>query len=204
MGEKSVTLENNTDRPWVMAVFQTLPGSSGLDSVSWKQATAAESGSGSVSWTGALDVVIASYDESKRLYKPSQKLDATVGSAWKIVFDSGIQQLRQDGQAPIGTQIKISNASGLLANPGFGMDDSGAVYQRALLSGAAALFNTPPTFWVSLFDAIQPGKVIQQTSLNVKSVAAGPWQLQFPAGLDNAMLTAWLDGATLRTKLTYS
>jgi len=36
---RSITFNNQTDRTWTMAVYQTLPNSKGLDSVSWKQVT---------------------------------------------------------------------------------------------------------------------------------------------------------------------
>lgn len=201
---KSVTFENKTNSVWIMAVFQTLPFSSGLDSVSWKQVTVAGNGSNSVSWTGTTNAVIASYDAARRLYKPTQTLGAAVGSAWKIVYESGIQQLRENGQAPISTQIKISNESGLLANPGFGMDNSGAVYQRDLRSGTAVTFDMPSAFMVGLFSSIQQGEVIQQINAKILGVTVGPWPLEFPDGKDNATLTAWIDGQTLRTSLIYS
>jgi rhizosphere induced protein len=201
---KSVTFVNDTDSVWIMAVFQILPFASGLDSVSWKQVTVAGHGSNSVSWTGATNAVIATYDAAKRLYKPTQTCGAAVGSAWKIIYESGIQQLRENGQAPISTQIQISNESGLLANPGFGMDNSGAVYQRDLRSGTAVTFDTPPAFKVGLFSAIQQGEVIQRINTKALGVTAGPWPLEFPTGKDNATLTAWIDGESLRTSLIYS
>lgn len=206
---RSITFDNQTDRVWTMVVYQTLPRSTDLDSVSWQQVTVANSGGGTVSWTNTLNAVIAGYTATggTQLYKASQLLDATSGSAWKIVFESGIQQLQPDGRAPLATQIQIANVSGRLANPGLGMAGKGAVYQQGLPSGLKVLFETSPLFWVALFESIQPGEVITRGSdrkMSFLTTMAGPWALKYPPGQNSATLKAWIEGSSFQASLDYT
>lgn len=45
-----VDFANQTDRTWTMSVYQTVPGSIGLKSVSWKQTTVPKQGESGVEW----------------------------------------------------------------------------------------------------------------------------------------------------------
>lgn len=206
---RSITFNNQTDRTWTMAIYQTLPKSTNLDSVSWQQVTVAESGVNSISWANTFNAVIASYTDSegKQLYKAFQLPAASPGSAWKIVMKGGILQLQADGSAPLSTQIQIANVSGQLANPGLGMDGKGAVYQQGLFSGLSVLFETSPLLWVGLFDLISPGEVITgglNRKVSFMTTMAGPWALKYPAGQNGATLKAWIENSSLQTSLEYT
>lgn len=190
---------NDTDRTWTMAVYQTLPTSIGLESVSWQQTTVPQSGESGVSWEVTYDVVIANLVQigGKGVYKASQTLPATLGSSWQIVFRDGVQQLVPGATPVAGDQILISNDSGFSANPGIGMSGEGAVYQPDTLSGSDAQFLVEPSYYVGLFNDVQLGEVISS------NVVVGPLQLQYPDGLNLATLTAKLNGQNIVLTLTY-
>ena len=51
MAAYTMDFNNNAGRTWTMAVYQTIPSSVGLDSVSWKQ-SAAPNGGQTPAWSG--------------------------------------------------------------------------------------------------------------------------------------------------------
>ena len=191
--------DNQTNDTWSMAVYQTLPNSIGLDSVSWKQTTAPKGGRTGVNWEIAYDVALADYQQEGGIgvYTANQVLSANLGTAWNIVFKDNVQQLEAAGQAPSESQIIIHNKSNRLANPGIGMSGAGSVFKRNVNSGADAQFEVTPTYWIGLFNNVVLGEVISS------NVIVGPFKLQYPSGFNSATLSAWLDGANIMTKLTY-
>lgn len=191
---------NDTDRTWTMAVYQELPNSIGLDSVSWKQTTVPTSGESGVTWEVLYNVALADYVQTGGIgvYAASQILSAQLGSAWDIVFEDNVQQLQLVGSAPEPDQILINNVSGILANPGIGMSDAGSVYKRDVNSGASAQFEVTPTYWAGLFNNVELGEVISS------NVIVGPVQLQYPSGNNRATLTASLDGDNIVLDVSYS
>lgn len=199
MANYYVDFNNRTTETWTMAVYQELPNSIGLDSVSWKQSTAPRGGSTGVSWSEYFNVAIADYRQTGGIgvYKASQTLDADLGTAWDIVFQDGVQQLIETGTTTAG-QILITNKSNLLANPGIGMSGQGSVFKREMVSGASAQFSVKPTYYVGLFNKVQLGEVISS------NVIVGPLKIVFPAGQNLATLDATMDGANINLKLSYS
>jgi len=194
-----VDFQNNTDRVWTMAVYQTLPNSTGLDSVSWLQASAATGGSTGVQFDLTYNVALANYsqDDGRGVYKGTQILPADLGTAWEIVFDQGVQQLKPAGSAPLPQQILINNNSNKIANPGIGMSGSGSVYKRNVNSGAAAQFQVTPSYYVGLFNDVKKGEVISS------NVIVGPKNLKYPSGETQATVTADLDGANIILRIDY-
>lgn len=194
-----VDFNNNTDRTWTMAVYQTLPNSVGLDSVSWLQSTAPKGGSTGVQFDLTFNVALANYkqDGGIGVYKASQTLSADLGSAWQIVYADGVQQLEPAGSAPLPQQILITNASNKSANPGIGMSGSPSVYKPNVNSGAAAQFQVTPTYYVGLFNNVVLGQVISS------NVIVGPKVLQYPSGDTQATVTADLDGDKIILRIDY-
>lgn len=190
---------NQTSRTWTMCVYQTLPDSIGLESVSWKQTTVPMQGHSGVSWEETYNVVIANYVQvgGKGVYKASQTLDAELGTAWDIVFKDNVQQLVRNGTTAPG-QLLINNRSGFLANPGMGMSNQGAVYKPETLGGSSAQFNVKPTFWVGLFNSLELGEVISS------NVIVGPFQLTYADGKNMATLTATEFDGVIKVDITYS
>ncbi|WP_437923041.1 hypothetical protein WMF37_28905 [Sorangium sp. So ce291] len=195
-----VDFNNQTNQTWTMVIFQTLPGLTSRDSVSWKQATAPPSGIGGVSWASTFNVVIASYTatDGGGAYKESQTLSASLGSAWSVSFTDGVQQLMRVGETARG-QIRIINDSDRLANLGVGVDGQGSVYQRGVLGKVAAQFVMSPTYWVGLFEQAQLGQVVSTQVINL-----GPWKLRFSSGQNLATVTASIDEENIRVNVEYS
>lgn len=193
-----VDFNNQTDRAWTMVVYQTLPDSIGLDSVAWKKTTVPKSGESGVEWDIDYLVALGNYKQIGGIgvYKSSQKFPAILGTKWNVVFKDSVQQLELDGTAESGT-IVIHNQSGALADIGVGMSDQASVFKRNVLSGSDGQFKITPTYWVGLFNDLQLGTVISS------NVVVGPLQLQFPSGQNKALLTASLDGSSIKLGLEY-
>jgi hypothetical protein len=200
MANYYVNFSNQTQQTWTMGVYQTLPDSIGLDSVSWQQTTVPQNGYSGVLWTVSYNVCIANYVQQGGIgvYTASQTLPAMLGTSWNIVFTEGVQQLQANGSAPQGNQIIINNGSNSYANPGIGMSGQGSVFQNDVASGAAAQFTVTPTYYVGLFNHVQLGEVIST------NVTVGPLELQFPTGQNTALLTASMDGDNIVTSISYS
>lgn len=195
----SVDFNNQTDRTWTMVVYQTLPDSIGLDSVAWKKSTAPQSGETGVNWEIEYLVALANYKQTGGIgvYKASQKLNnIPLGSKWKVVFKDGVQQLERDGDAERPELIVINNKSNQLADIGVGMSGDASVYKRDVYSGSGAQFQVTPTYYVGLFNDLTKGTVISG------NVIVGPLQVQFPSGMNKAVLTASLNGSNINLNLT--
>ena len=199
MAPHYVDFYNNTDRTWTMAVYQTLPNSAGLDSVSWLQSMAPKGGSSGVQFDLTYNVSIANYrqDNGIGVYKSSQTLHAELGTAWQIVYADGVQQLEPAGFAPLPQQILITNASNKVANPGIGMSGSPSVYKPNVNSDATAQFQVTPTYYVGLFNDVVLGEVISS------NVIVGPKVLRYPSGETQARVTADLDGDKIILRVDY-
>ncbi|MGB7442671.1 MAG: hypothetical protein WA919_16530 [Coleofasciculaceae cyanobacterium] len=198
MSDYYVDFENKTDRTWTMVVYQQLPESIGLESVAWKKTTAPRGGFTGVEWELDYIVSLANYkqDGGIGVYKASQELETALGKKWTIVDKDGVQQLEETGKAKDG-YIEIVNKSKQLANPGVGMSDSPAVYKRKTLGGSTAQFQVTPTYYVGLFNNVELGTVISS------NVIVGPLKIQFPSGMNKGVLTAVLDGESIKLDLTY-
>ncbi|MCU1349757.1 MAG: hypothetical protein JWO56_2787, partial [Acidobacteria bacterium] len=194
-----VDFQNNTDRVWTMAVYQTLPNSTGLDSVSWLQASAAKGGNTGVQFDITYNVALANYSQAngRGVYKASQNLPAELGSAWEVVIEAGVQQLKPAGQSNLPQQILITNNSNKAANPGIGMSGSASVYKNNVNGGAAAQFQVTPSYYVGLFNDVKKGEVI------ASNVIVGPKNIKYPSGETSATVTADLDGSTLVLRIDY-
>jgi hypothetical protein len=181
-----------------MSVYQELPNSIGLDSVSWQQSTAPPGGFTGVQWNVSYNVALADYsqDGGKGVYTSSQILTANLGTAWNVIFDQSVQQLVPAGNAQPG-QIIINNQSNRIANPGIGMSGQGSVFKRGVQSGASAQFEVTPTYFVGLFNDVERGEVISS------NVIVGPLTITYPTGFTTAQLTATLDGHSIVLDLSY-
>ena len=194
-----INFENNTTSTWTMGVYMTIPKSVGLESVTWLQTTAPQSGSTGVSWEETYDVAITNYkqDGGIGVYKASQTInDVSLGTAWNIVYEDNVQQLQAAGSTSAG-QILIQNQSGLLANPGIGMSGQTSVVKSNVYSGSHGEFEVTPTYYVALFNDVQLGTVISS------AIITDPLTVQFPSGQNAATLTASVDGESLVLTLSY-
>ncbi|MFH1912959.1 MAG: hypothetical protein ABIK45_01615 [Pseudomonadota bacterium] len=202
MDKYYVNFDNDTDRTWSLAVYQTLPSSIGLDSVAWKLSTVPRSGSSGVFWEVSYNVALASYRQDTPLgvYYSSQALDTHLGFEWDIVYRDGVQQLELVQSLPVGLEdhILINNKSGLEANPGIGMSGTGSVFKRNVLSNSAAQFKVTPTYWVGLFRDVQLGEVISS------NVEVGPIKLAFAEGSNVATVSAVRLGDSIEYSTKYS
>jgi hypothetical protein len=185
---------NDTPDTWVFSVYQTLPESPGLKSLSWKQTTIPRGGESGVQWTVDYLVSILNYRQigGKGVYRASQKLGTSLGQAWDAVFDAGTQQLVEAGNAPTKGQVIINNKSGQLADLGIGMDGDVALVQAGVYAGAGANFEVEPTYWVAMYKDIVKGEVISGAQV------AGPIKVKFLNGATSITYRAWLEGPVLR------
>ncbi|WP_315730785.1 MULTISPECIES: hypothetical protein [unclassified Bradyrhizobium] len=186
----TIDFQNNTPDTWTLSVYQTLPASPGLKSLSWKQTTVPKSGESGVQWNINYLVGVANYKQSggKGVYKASQKLGTQLGQKWACRFESGAQQLFEDGGANPG-QVLIQNKSGELANLGIGMDGDLALVQSNVYSGNGAQFEVAPVYWVALYKDVVQGEVISGNQVH------GPLQVVFPGGVTQLTYEAYIDGS---------
>mgnify|MGYP006157638417 CR=1 FL=1 len=98
----NIDFDNETPDTWTLCVYQELPDSPGLDSVSWKQTTVPKNGTSGVQWNIQYLAALANYkqDGGKGVYKASQKLDTDLGKKWKCEFKDAVQQLILEIQYP--------------------------------------------------------------------------------------------------------
>jgi hypothetical protein len=196
-----VDFVNYTPDTWTLGVYQTLPSSPGLDSVSWLQTTNPKQGTSTVTWQITYNVAIANYvqNDSIGVYNSSQILDTSLGTAWKIIMQGNAQQLELDTDAPTppADQINISNQSGHLANPGIGMYGNASVYQNEIYGGSTAEFIVKPVYWAALFNSLIEGEVISS------NVSVGPQQLQFVSGQNLATVEATIVGENINLDVKY-
>ncbi len=192
----SIDFINDTPSTWTFSVYQTLPASPGLKSVSWKQTTVPKGGESGVQWSIEYLVAILNYKQTngKGVYKASQKLGTQLGAAWNAVYQDGTQQLAEAGNASPG-QVIINNKSGQLADLGIGMDGDVALVQPAVFSGAAANFEVEPTYWVAMYKDIVKGEVISGAQF------AGPLKVKFLNGATTLTYRCWLEGDVLNFAL---
>jgi rhizosphere induced protein len=185
----SIDFQNSTPDTWTLSVYQTLPSSPGLKSVSWKQTTVPKSGESGVQWNISYLVGIANYKQQggKGVYKASQKLSTQLGSKWACRFLDNTQQLFENGSMAAG-QVVIENQSGDFANLGIGMDGDLALVQSDVYSGNSAQFEVTPTYWVALYKDVVQGGVISSNQIH------GPIQAVFPSGVTRLTHEASVDG----------
>jgi hypothetical protein len=202
MSNYYVTFNNHTPEVWTLGVYQTLPSSPGLDSVSWLQTSSPPTeGTSSVEWEVNYNVAIAQYTQEGGIgvYPPdsAQILPADLGTMWNIVWDGNVQSLEKaNTAAPQADQIIITNQSNHLANPGIGMNGSPALYQNQVYGGAQAEFIVQPVYWVALFNSLILGEVISS------NVSVGPHQLTF-TGTNSATVTASIQGENIVMDVSY-
>ena len=195
-----VDFDNQTFDTWTLAVYQTLPNSVGLDSVSWKQTTVPTQGFSGVQWTIDYNVVIANYRQvgGAGAYKASQTLSTQLGTVWDCVFKDNVQQLVLGSGSVPSDSILINNNSNLPANLGIGMSGQGSVFKQDVVGSGKAQFKVTPTYYLGLFQQVQLGEVISS------NVVVGPELIQFPSGMNCATATARMDGANIKLTITYS
>ncbi|KAB7704680.1 hypothetical protein GBN32_17375 [Plesiomonas shigelloides] len=189
--EYSIDFQNDTPDTWTLCVYQTLPDSPGLDSVSWKQTTVPSSGESGVEWSISYLAAIVDYKQTggKGVYKASQKKTTTLGEQWDVVFKDNVQQLIESGPTTDG-QLLINNKSGLLSNLAIGMDGSIALVKRNVYNENSAQFNVKPKYWVALYSNLTQGEVISGNQLHE------PIEVVFGKGETNKKFIARIDGHT--------
>ena len=189
----SLDFINDTPNTWVFSVYQTLPNSPALKSLSWKQTTVPRSGESGVKWGISYQAAVLNYkqDGGKGVYKASQRLDTSLGDAWNVVFQGGTQELIKAGSAPGKGQVIINNKTTRLADLGIGMDNDIALVQPQVYGGASANFEVEPTYWVAMYKDVVKGEVISGAQV------AGPIEVKFLNGATNLTFRAWLENAVL-------
>ncbi|HYR26980.1 MAG TPA: hypothetical protein VEU30_00855 [Thermoanaerobaculia bacterium] len=189
----SVGFSNKAREVWTIGIYQTLSGSTGLDSALWKESVAPHQGTTNIGWTVRYNVVVADFFAfgPTGMYSSTQVLATAPGKQWKVEMDGWERQLFDDGPAAEPNQIVIRNVSAHMANVGIGMDNVGSVYKRNLPSGADAQFTVSPTYWAALFKMPTTGELIAST------VTTEPLILSFEGGSTRIELEAWLVGETL-------
>jgi hypothetical protein len=199
MPRYSIAFRNETDRVFTMGVYQTLSGAVHVDSVSWLQVTVAPGAERAVEWFPPYDVVLGRYDQqgNRAIYEPVQLLPAEPGTAWEVVFENGVQQLRPAGQAR-GGRIALTNRSERAADVGIGQSNHASVYRRSLNSGATTDFAvSSASIYVGLFTNLSAGEII------ANNVVAGPEAVSFGRTETQATLTASVRNQSIVLQLVY-
>lgn len=187
----NIDFQNDTNDTWTLCVYQELPDSPGLDSVSWKQTTVPTSGTSGVKWNIQYLACLANYkqDGGKGVYKASQKLDTELAKKWKCEFKDQVQQLYEDGSTAEG-QLLITNLSGELANLAIGMDGDIALVKGDVYSGNSAQFTVKPKYYVALFSNLVQGEIISGNQVH------GPLPVTFDGGQTSKQYVARVEGST--------
>lgn len=187
----TVDFANQTKNTWTLCVYQVLPDSVGLDSVSWKQTRVPTSGVSGVQWSIDYLACLANYkqDGGKGVYTASQKIGTALGKKWKCVFEDGVQQLAEDSSTTAG-QLLITNESLKLANLGIGMDGDIALVRKDVYSGNSAQFVVKPKYYVALYSNLTQGEVISGNQIH------GPLEVVFAGGQTKKEYTARVEGST--------
>ncbi|WP_452601039.1 hypothetical protein [Pontimicrobium sp. MEBiC06410] len=185
----TVDFKNSTDETWTLCVYQELPDSPGLDSVSWQQTTVPRSGTSGVQWQIQYYAGVAGYRQSggKGVYNATQILQTNLGKKWQCQFKDGVQQLFEDGNTTEG-QLLISNQSQRLANLAIGMDKEIALVKKDVYSGNSAQFVAKPKYYVALFKDLVRGEVISGNQVH------GPLEVVFAGGQIAKMYEAKIEG----------
>jgi hypothetical protein len=205
----SVNFVNNTESIFTMCVYQTIPGSPGLESVAWQQTTGAPGDTTGVQWNINYSACLGSYAQTQGIgvYTANQTLPTNLGTAYDIVMLSNggsgpmVQSLiptTDPNLNPPANGIYIRNVSNNLANPGIGMSGAASVFLQGVYDPEVAQFIVTPTYWVALFSDLEVGEVISSDA------ALGPWQVQFGPDQYAATLTATLSGSEILTNIAYS
>lgn len=186
-----VNFANETPNTWTLCVYQTLPDSVGLDSVSWKQTRVPRNGESGVQWDIQYLACIANYKQTggKGVYKASQKMGTELGIQWVCDYKEGVQQLSQSGTTTAG-QLLITNKSLELANLGIGVDGDIALVKRDVYSGNNAQFVVKPKYYVALFSDLTQGEVISGNQIH------GPLEIVFSGGQTVKNYVAKIEGST--------
>lgn len=203
----TVNLANKTPSVWTFVVFMTLPNSSGLESVAWKlRPIPGTNGTSKLTWTDTdFCAAIGAYTTSGGMivYEQTQALPATAGSAWQIVAQGGAQELQANGNAILPNMIQIANASGSLASAAFGVASTAAVYKRDLLSGASAIFDPQPSYFVLLADSMDQGQaIVPVPSGGLGGVIVGPKPLPLSASAPSVTVTATSNSVSIDLAVT--
>jgi len=204
-----VTFNNQTATTWTLVLYITLPAGSGLASVSWKQASVAPNGIGSLSWTDNSYAVLGTAKSFNGVpgFALSQAVSAPPDTGWNIVVQNSVQQLVAAGAPLLKGTIQINNVSSRNANPGFGLDGAGALYKSNLASGLSIQLTPQPQYWAMLAEQMSVGEVITVAGLpSTKLTAAAftpPQALSFPNGQTSATVTASMSGEALIVAITY-
>lgn len=187
----SIDFSNQTGDTWTLCVYQELPGSPGLDSVSWKQTTVPTSGHSGVQWSVQYLACLANYKQigGKGVYNASQKLGTLLGKKWKCEYNDAVQQLSADGDTTDG-QLLITNLSGDLANLAIGVDGDIALVKSDVYSGNNAQFVVKPKYYVALYSNLTQGEIISGNQIH------GPLEVIFDGGKTAKEYEARIEGAT--------
>lgn len=187
----SIDFDNETSDTWTFCVYQTLPNSPGLDSVSWKQTTVPRQGVSGVQWDIQYLAAIANYKQigGKGVYRASQQLETDLGAKWDCVFRDDVQQLEKAGTTTAG-QLEIANKSAKLANLAIGMDGDIALVKSDVYSGNSAQFTVKPKYFVALFSDLERGEIISGNQIH------GPIEVVFDGGQTDKHFVAKIEGAT--------
>ena len=187
----TIDFQNDTPDTWTLCVYQTLPDSPGLDSVSWKQTTVPPSGESGVEWSISYLAAIVDYKQngSKGVYRASQKKTTSLGQRWDVIFKDNTQQLMEGGSTTPG-QLLLSNHSMKLANLAIGMDGSIALVKKNVYSENSAQFTVKPKYWVALYSNLTQGEVISGNQIH------GPIEVTFGRGETNKTFIARIDGSS--------
>jgi hypothetical protein len=186
----SINFENQTPQTWTLCVYQTLPDSPGLDSVSWKQTKVPTYGVSGVQWGIQYLACLADYKQSegKGVYMASQKLPTNLGKKWDCVYQDDVQQLLSNGDTTEG-QLLLLNESQKLANLAIGMDGDIALVKSNVYSGNSAQFVVKPKYYVALYSNLTKGEVISGNQVH------GPIEVAFEGGETEKNYVAKIEGS---------
>lgn len=192
MATRRVAFVNASLVPWIVAIWQELPGGSDLQLVSWKQARSVPSPEPiRFAWDDSYAVALAWYEPRPPtgVYVRDSSRSAPAGSAWEVITLDGVQLLGEAGSGPDPEVILILNASAGPANAGLIQSGSSVAYAHELAVGTFANFSLRPKFWIGLFADLEPGQVIDRSMILV-----GPQALPFSDAVDALIATAVIQG----------
>ncbi|WP_452601037.1 hypothetical protein [Pontimicrobium sp. MEBiC06410] len=184
----TIQFNNKTKDAWTFCIYQQLPNTIDLDSVSWKQERTAPSGEALIKWDVTYLVGLAKYNKEKNVYTPTQKKETNLGKEWICENKDAVLQLIAGGETNA-SNILIRNRSGEIANLATGMDNSITVVKREVYSGLNIPFTIAPKYYVALFTNLVEGEVIFDNQI------CGPLEVVFANGQTSKVYEARVEGA---------
>ena len=176
----SITFKNETvETAWNFVVYEKPPPE--VTSVAWIVCPVPPTGQGYREFT--LTYGVALTEKHENIMTVSQQQTADLGKKYQVKFASGsnVPCIDPDpiGESPQG-KISVWNNTNIMLDIGVTLSDDLLLVQENVPGNATTSFRMPPsTYYISLYNYIEKGQIIDVTSDNPRDITLGPVELQY-------------------------